>query len=148
MILFRVFNAINFRGTRLGWVDEPNCDDVRKPGHPSRNSFPQRKQPETVAGRRFYGANSGIDSLHSHAAKLKNSSYLVVQYRESHYEAIDTFAAFGIADPADRHRQSVLSQNPAFEARRLAYNNAALAQFNSNAICVQAYEGCRSIRLR
>ncbi len=37
--------------------------------------------------------------------------------------------------------QSVLSQNPAFEARRLAYNNAALAQFNSNAICVQAYEG-------
>jgi hypothetical protein len=37
--------------------------------------------------------------------------------------------------------QSGLAQNPAFEARRLSYNNTAIAQFNSNAICVQAYEG-------
>jgi hypothetical protein len=37
--------------------------------------------------------------------------------------------------------QSGMAQNPAFEARRLSYNNTAIAQFNSNAICVQAYEG-------
>lgn len=33
------------------------------------------------------------------------------------------------------------AQNPAFEARRLAYNNMAVSQFNASAICVQAYNG-------
>lgn len=37
--------------------------------------------------------------------------------------------------------QSAIAQNPAFEARRLAYNNMALVQFNSNATCIQAYDG-------
>jgi hypothetical protein len=37
--------------------------------------------------------------------------------------------------------QSTQAQNLAFEARRLAYNNAALAQFNASATCIQAYDG-------
>jgi hypothetical protein len=37
--------------------------------------------------------------------------------------------------------QSGLAQNPAFEARRLAYNDTALTQFNASAICIQAYNG-------
>ncbi len=37
--------------------------------------------------------------------------------------------------------QSALAQNAAFEARRLAYNNTALTQFNANAACIQAYNG-------
>lgn len=37
--------------------------------------------------------------------------------------------------------QPALSQNPAFEARRLAYNDSALAQFSASAICIQAYAG-------
>ena len=34
-----------------------------------------------------------------------------------------------------------MAQNPAFEARRLSYNDTAIAHLNGNSICIQAYKG-------
>lgn len=36
---------------------------------------------------------------------------------------------------------AVRAQNPAFEARRMAYNDSSMVHFGSSAICIQAYKG-------